>query len=91
MLAPTVNGRFCAWLRSRRARKGAALLTRLALRGLQGVSGRGASRHIDAKASNKGLGVQEASAVGNKQCADLGKSDRRQAPSGGSPLASGGR
>ena len=55
MLAPTVDGRFCAWLRARRARKGAALLTRVALRGLQGVSGRGASRHIDAKASNKGL------------------------------------
>jgi len=63
MLAPTVDGRFCAWLRSRRARKGAALLTRLALRGLQGVSGRGASRHIDAKASNKGLGFQEESSL----------------------------
>jgi hypothetical protein len=50
MLAPTVkSGRVCAWLRSRRASKSAALLTRLALRGLGMVSGRGASRHIDAR------------------------------------------
>ena len=40
---------FCAWLRSRRASKSAALLTRLVLRGLGVVSGRGASRHIDAR------------------------------------------
>lgn len=40
---------FCAWLRSRRARKRAAPLTRLARRGLGMGSGRRASRHFDAR------------------------------------------
>jgi hypothetical protein len=46
---------FCAWLRSRRARKRAAPLTRLALRGVRTVSGRGTFRHIDATRSPRGV------------------------------------
>src|SRR5208283_1730164 len=46
---------FCAWLRSRRARKRAAPLTRLVLRGLRIGSGRGTSRHIDATRSPRGV------------------------------------
>jgi len=49
LASPVKDGRTCAWLRSRRARKCAALLTRLARRGRQDVSGRGAPRHIDAR------------------------------------------
>ena len=50
----------CAWLRSRRARKSAALLPRLARRAVRKVSGRGASRQDRRlrrlrRASNKGL------------------------------------
>jgi hypothetical protein len=40
---------FCAWLRSRRASKRAAPLTRLARRGLVMLSGRKASRLFDAR------------------------------------------
>jgi len=60
MLAPTVkNGRVCAWLRSRRASKSAALLTRLALRGLGMVSDEGrpdTSTRARRAASNEGHG-----------------------------------
>jgi hypothetical protein len=48
MLENRLSPIFCAWLSSRRARKRAAPLTRLLLRGLRMVSGRGTSRHIDA-------------------------------------------
>jgi hypothetical protein len=53
---------FCAWLRSRRARKRAAPLTRLVLRGLKMGSGRGTSRHIDATRSPRG--VEQGTGVG---------------------------
>jgi hypothetical protein len=46
---------FCAWLRSRRARKRAAPLTRPSLRGLKMGSGRGTFRHIDATRSPRGV------------------------------------
>jgi hypothetical protein len=46
---------FCAWLRSRRARKRAAPLTRLVLRGQRMGSGRGTSRQIDAARSPRGV------------------------------------
>lgn len=52
---------FCAWLRSRRARKRTAPLTRLVLRGLRMGSGRGTSRHIDATRSLRG--VEQGTAV----------------------------
>ena len=51
---------FCAWLRSRRARKRAAPLTRLARRGLQVASGRRASRHVDARSPR---GVEQRAGV----------------------------
>jgi hypothetical protein len=56
---------FCAWLRSRRARKSAAPLTRLALRGLRMASGRGTSRHIDATRSPRG--VEQGTDVGRRK------------------------
>jgi hypothetical protein len=46
---------FCAWLRSRRASKRAAPLTRLVLRGLKMGSGRGTSRYINATRSPRGV------------------------------------
>ena len=60
---------FCAWLRSRRARKRAAPLTRLALRGLRMVSGRGTSQHIDATRSPHG--VEQGTDVG--RCMPVGR------------------
>jgi hypothetical protein len=51
---------FCAWLRSRRAKGGAAPLTRLARRGLWMVSGRGTSRHIDARSPR---GVEQGTGI----------------------------
>ena len=52
---PAKGGRVCAWLRSRRASKSAALLTRPARRALQNLSGRRASRQIDAKTPAAGV------------------------------------
>jgi len=44
LASPVKDGRTCAWLRSRRARKCAALLTRLARGGREDVSGRGGAQ-----------------------------------------------
>ena len=66
---------FCAWLRSRRASKSAALLTRLAPRGVQVVSGRGASRHIDARSPR---GVERGAWFGKPPFRTKRSSSRRE-------------
>src|SRR5271166_386819 len=61
LASPVKDARTCAWLRSRRARKCAALLTRLARRGRQDVSGRGTPRHTDARSPR---GVEQGAWIG---------------------------
>src|SRR3954453_17044484 len=70
------SGQGCAWLRSRRARKSAAVLTALARRSVQMLSGRGAPRTLVATRSPRGV---EQGALMPVQ------SRRRRLPYGGRP------